>query len=266
VVLERDVEYRNVDGLSLKLDVYMPKAKGTYPGLLWIHGGELRIGDKCKWGRIAAEFVSAGFTVYAVNYRLAPRMSPDDASTAACSDGRTVDITPKQGYPFPAGWEDVQAAVEWVRDNGERYRTDTSRIGAVGGSAGGYYSYMLGTQGLVEVQAGWSGPTKFEDFNPRLHANYIGCHFEECPEKWREAAPYYRVTSSAAPAIIFTSTDEAVPLSQAQLYAQRLEEAGVPHEVVVIAGDKHATAYGNLELDTGRRVWEETARFIKAHL
>jgi hypothetical protein len=40
VKVERDLEYANVDGKSLKLDLYLPqKSERKPPLLVWIHGG-----------------------------------------------------------------------------------------------------------------------------------------------------------------------------------------------------------------------------------
>src|SRR5690606_16387149 len=44
----------------------------------------------------------------------------------------------------PAAIEDVKCAVRWLRAHAEKYRVDPKRIGAVGHSAGGHLSLMLG--------------------------------------------------------------------------------------------------------------------------
>ena len=43
--------------------------------------------------------------------------------------------------------DDVKAAVRWLRANAQRLKIDPERIGAVGDSAGGHLSMMLGTTG-----------------------------------------------------------------------------------------------------------------------
>jgi acetyl esterase/lipase len=43
--VHKDIEFANVDGHSLKLDLYQP-AKGDSQLVVWIHGGGWRAGSK----------------------------------------------------------------------------------------------------------------------------------------------------------------------------------------------------------------------------
>ena len=67
-----DVEYSNVGGQSLKLDLSLPKTGGAKPLIIWIHGGGWQAGDKAQW-RPAQVFQSRrpGYAVASINYRLA---------------------------------------------------------------------------------------------------------------------------------------------------------------------------------------------------
>ena len=68
----------------------------------------------------AGPLVAAGYTVFAVNHRAAPR------------------------FPYPAAVEDVQRAVRFVRYHATRYGVSPDRIGAMGGSSGGHLASLLG--------------------------------------------------------------------------------------------------------------------------
>ncbi len=48
------------------------------------------------------------------------------------------------GNHFPAMMEDVQRAIQWVKENAGRYGADTSRLGCIGFSAGGHLVLMAG--------------------------------------------------------------------------------------------------------------------------
>ncbi len=129
VTIERDLAY-GPDPLH-RLDVFRPEAGGsTLPVLLFVHGGAFIAGDK------HGAFYPDNFTLWAakhgmvgvnINYRLAP------------------------GHPFPAGAEDLAAALAWVRDNISRFGGDPGRIVLVGHSAGG--NHIADYLGHPDLQA-----------------------------------------------------------------------------------------------------------------
>jgi len=56
----------------------------------------------------------------------------------------TVNVEYARGRgSFPQAITDVERALEWVRDNAEEYRFDTSRIVVIGHSAGGYLALKM---------------------------------------------------------------------------------------------------------------------------
>lgn len=98
-----------------RLDLYgQPKEQA--PIVLFVHGGSFRIGDKAAdgWqnaavGRWAA---AQGWLGAVMNYRLAP------------------------DHKWPAGGEDVVAAVDWLTAHAAHYGGDPQRIVLIGTSAG----------------------------------------------------------------------------------------------------------------------------------
>jgi acetyl esterase len=212
-----------------------------------IHGGGWRTGDKASWAAEASRFAERGWVAFSVNYRL------DEPS------------------PFPAEVEDVQAAVRWVRANAGEYGVDTGRIAALGESAGGHLTAMLatlGTGGLdsdarIKVGAAWSPPvdltalarSRGEDWSTRL----MGCTPATCADRLAEASPVTHVDPTDAPLYLVNSTDELVPLSQAEMMAARLRAAGVRHRLDVLPGNRHA-------LDFRADAWAPTLAFLEKHL
>lgn len=98
-----------------RLDLYGAPAAPA-PVVLFIHGGGFRIGDKSAdgWpnaavGRWAAQ---QGLLGAVMNYRLAPE------------------------HAWPAGGEDVLAAIDWLAEHAARFGGDPERIVLVGTSAG----------------------------------------------------------------------------------------------------------------------------------
>ncbi len=128
VEVARDVSYGAHE--RQRLDVFAPTpADGPRPVLLYVHGGGFVGGDKRTPGtpyqdNVALWAVRHGLIGINMTYRLAPQ------------------------FPWPAGAEDVAAAVAWARENVARYGGDPRRIVLLGTSAGAVHvaSYVAHEQ------------------------------------------------------------------------------------------------------------------------
>jgi triacylglycerol lipase len=117
VKVTRDAKYGSAD--RNRLDVFAPEgsASGGRPVLIFVHGGAFTGGDKSRAGspfydNIALMAARSGIVGVNMTYRLAP------------------------ANPWPAGAEDVKAAVRWVIDNIAAHGGDPKRIVLMGHSAG----------------------------------------------------------------------------------------------------------------------------------
>jgi acetyl esterase/lipase len=116
VRIERDVKYGPAD--RNLLDVFMPQATTSgRPVLIFVHGGAFvrgnkRMPDSPFYDNVMLWAVKNGFIGVNMTYRLAPQ------------------------FPWPAGAEDVAAAVEWVSKEITERGGDPSRIYLMGHSAG----------------------------------------------------------------------------------------------------------------------------------
>jgi acetyl esterase/lipase len=123
--IERNLKYgpaeRNL------LDVFMPQATASgRPVLIFVHGGAFIGGNKRRapdspfYDNIMLWAVKNGFIGVNMTYRLAPQ------------------------FPWPAGAEDVAAAVKWVSEGIAERGGDPSRIYLMGHSAGAIHvaSYL----------------------------------------------------------------------------------------------------------------------------
>lgn len=119
-----DLEYANVSGVSLQLDLHLPDARGGIPVIVYFHGGGWRRGSrKDTVGERLRPIASHGVGIASVSYRFS------DAGI------------------HPTQLHDAKAAVRWLRANGTRFGLRTERIGAFGASAGGWIALMLATTG-----------------------------------------------------------------------------------------------------------------------
>lgn len=95
--------------------VYRPvDATGPLPGLIYIHGGGMVMGD------LDAE-------------HLTPIMFSDELGIVVVS----LDYRKAPEYPYPAGPEDCYAGTQWVFEHAGELGMDPTNIGIYGGSAGG---------------------------------------------------------------------------------------------------------------------------------
>lgn len=117
-----DIEYANVGGTSLALDIYTPASGSNWPLIIYIHGGGWYSGDKVSPSFLGQ--VARGYAVSSINYRL---------TTAAT--------------PHPAQIHDCKAAVRWLRANAATYGFNPNKFCAAGFSAGGHLAALLGTTG-----------------------------------------------------------------------------------------------------------------------
>ena len=228
----KDIEYASVDGISLKLDLYLPDApsENPIPLVVWIHGGGWRAGSKAPTR--APRTLGPDYAVASIDYRLT-----DQAI-------------------FPAQIHDCKAAVRWLRAHADEYGLDPERFGAWGSSAGGHLVALLGTSGGVaelegtvgdhlevssRVQAicDYYGPTDFLALldQPSLidrrtptspESLLLGGLIVDLPELAALASPVTHVDPTDPPfLIVHGDSDRTVPYQQSVDLHAALAEAGV---------------------------------------
>lgn len=241
-----NVIYGNAGGQALLLDAYIPDG-GPHPGVVVIHGGGWAYGDKRAMDFEGNDLARAGFAAFVVDYRMAP---------------------PGGHWHAPVALDDVRTAVRWVRQNADKYGVDPTKVGALGNSAGGNLAMMLGTTGTAgsdraDAVVSYSGQSDLLRLSTRhtVHAadNYLGCTLVECQSEWIANSPVYYCNQQTSPMLVVNSTHELMPLDQATIMDAKLTAKGVPHELRILPGNKHASAYANI-------VWPQTIAFFHQYL
>ena len=115
VRVERELVFRTAGETTLKADIYLPAARGTYPVVLLVSGGSVN-----DW-RTAAFYTSFGRVLAAeglaaVNFD--KRLARDRTSVVTASD-------------------DTLALVDYLKNNATKYGLDTARLCSWHFSAGG---------------------------------------------------------------------------------------------------------------------------------
>ncbi len=231
--------YGVVDGVTLTMDYYAPNGPAPHPIAIIIHGGGYQRGNS-KSGSEAycADFLApAGYAVFSINYRLAPK------------------------YPYPYMIDDVERAIRYLRYNASNWNADPNRIALVGGSAGGYLSNMAGllgapgnprasdpvdrqsakVQAIVSLFAQSSMATV--PLNNDTHALLDPLIRQKGrAEALREASPITYVTKNAPPLLeILGDKDEYIPFSEATNLQAALHKVGVRCDIIRIPNGNHGT-------------------------
>lgn len=259
----KDIEFANVDGHSLKLDLYQPADAEGSPLVVWIHGGGWRGGskDKCgiKW------LTDHGYTVASISYRLTDKAI------------------------FPAQIHDCKAAVRWLRTHSDEYGYDTQKIAVSGSSAGGHLAALMGTSGDVKALEGtvggnldqssrvdavidFYGATDFvlrsktqpHRANKKGSVVYLllGGGADTKVELAKQASAAFHVTKDDPPFLVFHGdNDKTVLLDQSQRITEVYGKAGLPIELHVLKGSGHG---GNEFYSGDRRPL--ILDFLKKHL
>ncbi len=242
VKVVRDLEYAQVKGVSLKLDLYRPSAmpSAPMPLVIWVHGGGWRNGSKTNCP--AAWLATKGYAVASLDFRLLPE------------------------HPWPAQIEDPIAALRWLRQESGKYGYDASRSAAMGGSSGGHVVALWGTLPLpaedkVKAVVDLYGPTDLLTMPPNVlsekrtradlakanGALLLGGVVMDQPEKAKAVSALHQVSKDDVPFLILHgAADPGVPVDQSERLHAALKTAGVESTLKLIPGAGH----GGKEFDS----------------
>src|SRR5688572_9755826 len=114
---------------SQGIEIYLPKTKGPHPVVILIHGGCWMKGTA---GReqlrvLGGELASHGIAVWSIGYR---RVDED-------------------GGAYPGIFQDAAKAFDLMPANAAKYKLDTSRVVAVGHSAGAHLALWAASRGKL---------------------------------------------------------------------------------------------------------------------
>jgi acetyl esterase/lipase len=229
----KNIEYKNINGKSLQLDIYVPdKIKKPAPLLVFIHGGGWRSGKRSDYLVYLLDFARRGYITATVSYRLL---------ADSC---------------YPACVEDISDAVDWFIGNGATYGYDPDRIALIGGSAGAHLALLTaygwkypGTgndsishhriKTVVDIYGPYDLTTEYSRNHP-LVTSFLAHGFDEDPGLYRDASPKQYLGPGDPPTMILHGTsDLLVPVSQSDSLATKLESLGIPYIYYRVPGWPH---------------------------
>lgn len=213
-------------------DVYMPPAgdiehQPKYPAILAIHGGAWVAGDKRFDALHCRKLAEQGYVVMAINYRLAPK------------------------HKHPAQIDDCREALRWLSDHAQEYHIASDKLGVWGYSAGGHLAALLSTDRKSEdpsikvcVAGGAPVDLRMIPEDSRALSGFMGGTRRKLGELYLKASPIEHVTADDPPMLLYHGdADELVPISYASKMHQKLQQAGVDCEYMVLPGRSHIMAF-----------------------
>lgn len=240
-----DVAYDD-DHASQCVDVYLTKSESPTPAMVYIHGGGWQAGSKRQVPAWLLSLVAEGqASLVAVEYRFT------DVAT------------------HPAQVNDCLRAIQFVRQNAEKWNIDPNRIGVTGGSAGGHLSAYVALHddvaksdspdpvqrqsSRVKCAVSFAGPTDWSLLKTIQHGHpayrqLIGYEPGTPIDKMNESlikdvSPITFVSKDDPPVMqVHGDKDDIVPLEHASKLHQELQSTGVTSELVVIPGGNHGVA------------------------
>jgi acetyl esterase/lipase len=218
---------------SQVVELFLPKGRGPHPVVVLLHGGCYlqRFEGLPQTSGVAADLARRGFAVWNVEYR---RLG-------------------EPGAGYPGTFEDVATAVDRIRAEAAKYRLDTSRVVALGHSAGGHLGLWAASRGRIArdsplwrpdplpiravISLGGIGDLQGQgdvfagacgDAIPRL----VG-------ERFADTSPAELLPGAPRVVMIHGVFDHVMPPDTGRAYAERVRGAGGSAEAIAIPGAGH---------------------------
>jgi acetyl esterase len=113
-----DLEYARPGGNPLLARLYKPRGAGPFPSVVEVHGGAWTSNDRLTNAPIHQPLAKSGVVVMAIDFRM-----PPDAQ-------------------YPESLKDINAAIRWLKRNGDQYGTHAGLVGLLGTSSGGHQAML----------------------------------------------------------------------------------------------------------------------------
>lgn len=273
VEIHRDLTYKSAYAQN-NFDLFLPKAQGRHPLVLWVHGGAFVAGDKCgteNWGIMLA---SKGYAVASMNYCWAPEAA------------------------YPAQIVQIAEAFDAVSNCEYSEQIDMSRVAIAGDSAGAYMAAQFAcvhSNNILADKIGVHSPLKssalkcvllycgpydvkkmleIENRTLRLFISRIGWSFIG-RKNWKKASlistvtPMDFVTENFAPCYITDGNAWSFE-NHGRALAEKLNEKGVAVKERYFSKEKYGevTHEYQMQLDTenGMLCFNDTIEFLSEYM
>lgn len=223
-----------------RMDIYLPANRSvtTTKSVVLIHGGGWNAGSKNDFASYIDTLKKRfpDFAIFNIDYRLAT--------------SNTI---------FPTQENDVKSAIDFIAANAATYGVNKNEMALLGASAGAHLALLLAYKyDDVKIKAviDFFGPTDltvmynkpWHSMIPYLLQMLTGTTPADKPKVYQQSSPAYFVNAQSAPTLILQGgSDQIVNPSQSRLLKDKLEKAGVDHELVIYPRERHGWYGANLK-------------------
>lgn len=254
---DREVVYKQIDGIQLKMQVFEPEGFQTSekrPAIVFFFGGGWNSGSPKQFYQQARAFADQGLVAFSADYRVKSR---------------------NKTTPFECV-KDAKSAVRWIREHAEELGVDPDRIIAAGGSAGGHIAGCTGVITGCEEKSDnleiSSVPNLMILYNPVLDTTNKGYGAKNFKlEQQMDLSLCHQVKPAIVPTIIFHgTTDTTVPYENAERFERLMIAAGNECVLMPFEGKGHGFFNGSFfRARNGDEAFNETMKqsiaFLSSH-
>jgi len=243
-------------------DLYLPKGKGPFPVLVFIHGG-------CWYSQYTLSHVSSlandlrhhGIAVWSIEYR------------------KSGDL----GGTWPATYLDVGLGVDYVKTLSGQFPLDLDRVVVAGHSAGGYLALWVASRSRLDSSSSLyvSEPLKIDAVvalagagNMRQVAetglcgdavpDIMGGKPEQVADNYQDASPEDRLPLGVKQFLVFGEKDPIVRVEYGRAYIDKALSAGDKVELIVLPDAGHFEMIAP-ETEEFSRVRDTLTGLLEAH-
>lgn len=236
---KKDIIYKTIKERALHLDAYFDKSKSQNPGIVIIHGGGWKSGNKSQMETFAQEMASKGYSCFTIEYRLSPVAK------------------------YPAAIFDVKNAIQYIKSNAAKFNVDPNKIAVLGCSSGGQMAALIGAtngnsnfeeeeqnakvssnvQAIIDIDGilAFKHPESKEG---EVAAFWLGGNYQEKPIIWEQASALTHANYNTPPTLFINSNKDRFHAGREDMIAI-LKQNDIYYEVQNIQNSPHSFWFFN---------------------
>ena len=241
--------YKQIDTTALFLEVHYPENFNktiNHSAMIFFFGGGWKGGNRKQFLKHAEYFAQRGMVCFLADYRIENK---------------------NHTTPFES-LIDAKSAIRFIRQNASKYAIDTTKIIALGGSAGGHLAAataVISDFNDPEDDLSISCiPNALVLFNPVIDNGPGGYGYDRIGAAYKQFSPLHNIKKGAPPTLFFLGTKDAlIPVETAAYYKVIMNEIGSRCELKLYKGQAHGFFnYSNLKYY--KKTVRETNQFLQS--